>query len=155
MTQRGSGKATPTATSSPIASVRALSADNAKKLEKKTLRQVAAMPGPAMATAKTTAVTLAPTQEGYYTISCDAGTAAISGGYSTSAPVLALDTHPLDTSTWRLYLVNLDTAASAAVTTYVVCLDVADDASTFRAPALADEHAMRILPRLPAPGRQA
>jgi hypothetical protein len=134
---------------------RALSADNAKKLEKKTLRQVAAMPGPATATAKTTAVTLAPTQEGYYTISCDAGTAAISGGYSTSAPVLALDTHPLDTSTWRLYLVNLDTAASAAVTTYVVCLDVADDASTFRAPTLADEHAKRILPRLTAPGRQA
>jgi hypothetical protein len=135
---------------------RALSADNAKKLNKKTLSEVAALPGPAAATVKAGPVTLAPSQEGYYTIACDAGTAAISGGYSfSSGAVIALDTHPLDAITWRLYLINLDTAASAAVTIYVVCLDVADDDGTFRAPTSAEEHPTDLGSRLSPHRRHA
>ena len=126
---------------------RALSADNAKKLEKKSLGQVAAMPGPATATTKTGALPLAPGQEGYFTIACDAGQAAISGGYSYTEPtvVLALDTHPLDAATWRIYLANPSTTIGVSVTLYVVCLDVDDSSLTFRAPVSADEHPKRVL----------
>jgi hypothetical protein len=131
---------------------RALSADNAKKLERKSLGDVAAMPGPATATTKTAALTLAPSQQGYFTIACDSGQAAISGGYSYAAAtlVLALDTHPLDAATWRMYLANASTTISVPVTLYVVCLDVEDDGLTFRAPASTDEHPKRVL-RWPAP----
>lgn len=121
---------------------RALSADNAKKLERKNLSQVAAMPGPTTATTETATLTLATGQEGYYTISCDAGQ-AISGGYSYTGltAVLALDTHPLDAATWRMYLVNSTLGSAATVTLYVVCLDVGDGGFTLRAPASADQHA--------------
>lgn len=127
---------------------RALSSDNAKKLEKKSLGQVAAMPGPATATTKTAALTLAPNQGGYFTISCDSGQAAISGGYSYTGAmiVLALDTHPLDAVTWRMFLGNTSTTESAPVTLFVVCLDVDDSSLTFRAPVSADdEHPKRVL----------
>ena len=126
---------------------RALSADNAKKLEKKSLSQVAAMPGPATATTKTAPLTLAPNQGGYFTIACDSGQAAISGGYSYTGAtlVLALDTHPLDAVTWRMFLANTSTTESAPVTLYVVCLDVDDNSLTFRAPVSADEHPKRVL----------
>jgi hypothetical protein len=135
---------------------RALSADNAKKLEKKSLSQVAAMPGPATTTTKIAILTLAPSQEGYYTVSCDAGQAAISGGYSYTGMtvVLALDTHPLDATTWRIYLANAGTTASALVAIYAVCLDVPDDSLTSRAPASADEHPKRVL-RWLAPERRS
>jgi hypothetical protein len=105
------------------------------------------MPGPATATTKTTAVTLAPSQGGYFTISCDPGQAAISGGYSYTGNVvvLALDTHPLDAVTWRIFLGNTSTTTAVPVALYVVCLDVDDSALTFRAPASTDEHPKRVL----------
>ena len=126
---------------------RALSADNAKKLSKKTLNEVAEIPGPARTTTTTTAVTLGPNEGSYKTISCDSGQTAISGGYSTTGAVLALDTHPLDSTTWRIFLGNLDTTASAAVTLYAVCLD-AESSGSFRAPASSGDHKADILARL-------
>jgi hypothetical protein len=134
---------------------RALSADNAKKLERKSLSQVAAMPGPATVTTKTTTMTLGAAQEGYYTITCDPGEAAISGGYTTSGVVLAADTHPLDATTWRIYLINLNSMASATVTIHVVCLDVADGGLTFRAPTSADQHPKGVLRLLAPEGRSS
>ena len=129
---------------------RALSADNAKKLEKKSLAQVAAMPGPARTTTLTSAVTIAPNQGDFYVLSCEAGQTAVSGGYSfTSGAVLALDTHPFTAGSWRLFLANIDTSASAAVTLYVVCLDATNEGA-FRAPTSADGHDRNVLPLLRA-----
>jgi hypothetical protein len=132
---------------------RALSADNAKKLEKKTLRQVAAMPGPAAATTVTAPLTLAPSQEGYFAVSCDEGMSAISGGYGTQGVVLGLDTLPVTSNSWAQYLVNLSTTASAAVTLYVVCMDVVNEDGAARAPALRDKSAKNVLPLLSARAR--
>lgn len=134
---------------------RALSADNAKKLERKSLGEVAGMPGPATATTKTAALTLAPSQVGYFTISCDSGQAAISGGYAYTGDVvvLALDTHPLDAVTWRIFLANTSTTTGVSVTLYVVCLDVDDSGLTLRAPASAHEHPKRVLRWLAPQGR--
>jgi uncharacterized membrane protein YfbV (UPF0208 family) len=126
---------------------RAFSADNAKKLERKNLGEIAAMPGPATATTKTAALTLAPSQQGYFTIACDSGQAAISGGYSYTGNVvvLALDTHPLDAVTWRIFLANTSTTTAVPVALYVICLDVDASGLTFRAPASTDEHPKRVL----------
>jgi hypothetical protein len=128
---------------------RALSADNAKKLSKKTLTEVVAMPGPGRTTTNTSSASIGPQAGGYYTASCDSGQTAISGGYSfSSGAVLAADTYPLDESTWRLFLVNVDPAAAAAVTVYVVCLDAESDSGALHAPASADRHTADLLERL-------
>jgi hypothetical protein len=133
---------------------RALSADNAKKLNKKTLNEVAELPGPARTTTNTSSTTIGPQQGVFATASCDPGQTAISGGYSfSSGAVLAADTYPLDETTWRIFLVNVDPAASAAVTVYVVCLD-AESSGSFRAPASSGDHA-DVLPRLEAALRGA
>jgi hypothetical protein len=127
------GGAAGAVTAVPLAK-RALNADNAKKLSGKTLAQVteqaAALPSPSALTTKTLALTLGPQVEGYSTIACDAGQQAISGGYSTPAAVLALDSYPADQLTWRTYLVNL-TSGSAPVTLFVTCAVPAESNNTF------------------------
>jgi hypothetical protein len=119
------GGAAGAVTAVPLAK-RALSADNAKKLAGKTLpqveQQIAAVPGPALVGTRVFAATLNGEQQGYADIPCDPGKRVVSGGFSTTRLVLASDSYPLDDSTWRIYLINLE-AEQAPIALYAVCLD--------------------------------
>jgi hypothetical protein len=119
---------------SPIVK-RALFADNAGKLEKKTLSAVvqmaavegAKLPSPASTSAglvsqKTASDALAPDGERDISISCDAGQKVVGGGFSSTGPVLAFDARPTSEVTWSIYLVNLSLTAAANVSVYAVCL---------------------------------
>jgi hypothetical protein len=111
---------------SPIVK-RALFANNAGKLQGKTAAAVAAMPSPASSAAalvsvKTSAVTLGPNAEQDFNLACDAGTKAISGGFSTTGAVGLFDSRPNGDSAWALYLVNFSQSQAASVTLYAVCL---------------------------------
>jgi hypothetical protein len=125
---------------------RALFAGNAGKLQGKTARQVAALPGPAtslqglnaediaeMPSPASTAASLvssasapfalAPDEEKNFSAQCPSGAKAVTGGYTSPNPVLASFTHPTqDGGGWTLYLINLSTTASATGTVQVVCL---------------------------------
>lgn len=110
---------------------RALVADNARKLGGQTLAQVrssaAARPGPASTAAGTLSITsgtttLAPDQEGEFSISCPAGQKAAGGGFSSDGSVFNLDSYPASDVQWRIYLVNGSTTAPANVTMYATCV---------------------------------
>jgi hypothetical protein len=114
---------------------RALLANNALKLQGKPLAAIvqqaaaegAKLPGPASSAAglvsqKTTSASLAASGEGEFAASCDAGQKVISGGFSTSGPVLAFDSRPTNETTWSIYLGNLSSASAANVSVYAVCL---------------------------------
>jgi hypothetical protein len=111
---------------------RALSADNAKKLQGKTaaqlVEQAAETPGPASSAAdlvstKTGQATIAPQNATDQTVSCDPGQKAIAGGYTTPQTVAALDTRPTsDQSGWSIFLLNLENSQTANVTLYAVCV---------------------------------
>ena len=105
---------------------RALFANNAGKLEGKTAVQVAGLPGPASTAAgllstKTVGDSIGADSGREYTIGCDAGKKVVSGGYSTTGPVMSFDSRPTSETTWGMYLLNVSTQG-AAVTLYAVCL---------------------------------
>jgi hypothetical protein len=129
----------------PVAK-RALFASNAGKLQGRSARQVAALPGPAtylngltaediagMPSPANTAsglvstgsapFALAPGEEKDFSAQCPAGNKAISGGFTTPNVVLAADTRPTASGTgWTLYLMNLSDSTSATGNVQVVCL---------------------------------
>ena len=65
---------------------------------------------------------LAASAEGEFAASCDAGQKVVSGGFSTSGPVLAFDSRPTSETTWSIYLANLSSTTAANVSVYAVCL---------------------------------
>jgi hypothetical protein len=129
---------------------KAKTANNALKLQGKTAAQVAAKAprgpdgavgpagpagatgptGPALASAaalvvyKTAPWSLAANGEADFTVTCDAGQKAISGGFDNPVGVaFPFDTRPTtDGASWKLYLGNLSTTAPASGTLYAICL---------------------------------
>jgi len=112
---------------------RALSADNAKKLGGESKAQItaaaAALPGPAsnassLVSVKTAPWSLAGDQEADFTVTCDAGQKAISGGFDNPTGVaLSADTRPTpDGGSWKVYMVNLSSSAAASGNAYAVCV---------------------------------
>lgn len=125
---------------------RALFANNAAKLQGKTARQIAAMPGPAtsleglqaediagmpgpastaasLISSNSSPFALAPGEEKDFSAQCPAGARAVSGGFVTANPVLSADTRPTsDGAGWTLYLMNLSSANSATGSVQVVCV---------------------------------
>jgi hypothetical protein len=124
----------------------ALFAKNAGKLQGKSARQVAAMPGPATSldgmnpddiadipgpasTASSLVSTasvpfaLAPGEDKDFSAQCPSGAKAISGGYTTPNVVFGLDTRPTaDGSGWTIYLINASDTASATGNLTALCL---------------------------------
>jgi hypothetical protein len=112
---------------------RALSADNAKKLGGASKAQItaaaAALPGPAsnassLVSVKTAPWSLTGGQGADVAVACDAGQKAISGGFDNpTGAAIGLDTRPSqDGASWKIYVLNLDSAAAASGTAYAVCV---------------------------------
>ena len=107
---------------------KALFANNAGKLQGKTLQQVAALPGPSSKAATLVSVSSTPfslgvSEERDFTVQCASGAKAISGGYTSPNTVLGFDSRPSpDGAGWGMYLVNLSNSAAGAGTVYAVCL---------------------------------
>jgi hypothetical protein len=125
---------------------RALFANNAGKLQGKTARQVAALPGPAtsleglrasdiaeMPSPASTAASLvssssapfalAPGEEKDFSAQCPSGAKAVSGGFTTPNAVFSADTRPTaDGAGWTLYLVNISSSLSATGNVQAVCV---------------------------------
>jgi hypothetical protein len=111
---------------SPIVK-RALYAENAGKLQKRTVVQLASMPSPAstaagLLTTKTASDTIGANAGREYVISCDGGKKIVSGGFSSSGNVWAADSRPTSDTTWSMYLANFNENASASVTLHAICL---------------------------------
>jgi hypothetical protein len=105
---------------------RALFAQNAGKLKGKTLKQVAAMPGPTRSVGdlvypRTVDRVLQRAQETDVTASCGPGGKALSGGYFSDDGVSLRDSRASTESAWTFRVVNLGEAA-ADVTVQVICL---------------------------------
>lgn len=114
---------------------RALFADNAGKLQRKTLPQVVQMaaaegakrPGPASTAAGLVSLVNAPValnadEEKDVAVACAAGQKVISAGFTTNGSVLAFDSRPVSETTWMVYLVNLNRTAGASGTVTAVCI---------------------------------
>jgi hypothetical protein len=107
---------------------KALFANNAGKLNGKTLQQVSALPGPASKAASlvslaSTAFSLGVSEEREFTVPCPSGAKAISGGFTSANLVLGLDTRPSSEGNgWSLYLVNASNSQAATGTVHAVCL---------------------------------
>jgi hypothetical protein len=107
---------------------KALFANNAGKLQGKTVGQIAALPGPTRAVAAlvlttSTPFSLAPDGEQDFTVECAAGAKAISGGFTTPSGVVAMDTRPTASGAgWSVYLVNLSSSEAASGAVQAVCL---------------------------------
>jgi hypothetical protein len=105
---------------------RALYAENAGKLGGRKLAQVAALPGPASSAARlvsveTTSATLAPQEEREVTIRCTGRDRVLSGGWTSTTPLLGTNGRPSAIGTWTVNLVNL-VSSEAAVTLYATCI---------------------------------
>jgi hypothetical protein len=115
---------------------RALTADNAKKLGGKTGAQIvaagAALPGPAASAAglvsvqpgtfSLAAATSTNSPTGTFTVTCPAGSKAVSGGFSGQQDVASFDTAiSADGATFSILLVNFDPAAASG-NLYAVCV---------------------------------
>jgi hypothetical protein len=106
---------------------RALSADNAKKLQGKTAAAVAATPGPAssakdLVTFKTAPFALGPNAPGIFAATCDTGQKAITGGFTTAGLVISGSTAASpDGATFAIALANL-VATPATGNVYAVCV---------------------------------
>ena len=125
---------------------RALFAKNAGKLQGKTAREVAAIPGPAtsldglgaediasmegpastagaLVFTNTVPFALAPSEEKDFSAGCGPGAKAVSGGFASPNLVAAEDTRPTpDGNGWTVYLVNISPTASATGSMQVTCL---------------------------------
>jgi hypothetical protein len=105
---------------------RALVADNAKKLNGQTAVQIAgaiAAAAPGLVSVKSQSWSLNPSGGSDFTVACATGQKAIAGGYDNpSGDVLALDTRPSsDSTSWKIFLVNLSSSAAASGTLYAIC----------------------------------
>ena len=125
---------------------RALVANNAVKLQGKSARQVASMPGPAtylngyqaeeiadmpgpastassLVTTNSAPFALAPGEQKDFSSQCPGSSKALSGGFASPNAVLAADTRPTANGTgWTLYLINMSDTVSATGNVQVVCL---------------------------------
>ena len=107
---------------------RALFANNAGKLQGKSVRQISALPGPASTAASlvssaSSPFSLAPDEEKDVSAQCPAGAKAVSGGFTSPNVVLATDAHPTsDGAGWTVYLINLSASAIAAGNVHAVCV---------------------------------
>lgn len=125
---------------------RALFANNAGKLQGKTARQVAALPGPAtsleglqaediaempgpastaasLVSSASSPFALAPDEEKDFSAQCPAGAKAVSGGFTSPNVVLSADSRPTaDGAGWTLYLVNMSSSLSATGNVQVICV---------------------------------
>jgi len=125
---------------------RALFANNAAKLQGKTARQVAAIPGPAsslqgltaddiasmespastaasLVSSNTVPFALAPKEAKDFSAGCPGGAKAVSGGYASPNAVLGLDTRPTaDGGGWTVYLANSSDTQSATGSVQVICI---------------------------------
>lgn len=106
---------------------RALFADNAGKLQGRNVAAIAALPGPAstasgLLSVKSAPDSLAADGSREFTIGCDAGKKIVSGGYSTTGPVISFDSRPTSETTWGIYLMNLSSSQVSSLTLYAVCL---------------------------------
>ena len=125
---------------------RALFANNAGKLQGKSARQIAALPGPAtsleglkaediagMPSPATTAASLVtsgsapfaliPGEEKDFSAQCPGGAKAVSGGFTSPNAVISADSRPSgDGNGWTLYLINLSASGSASGSVQVLCL---------------------------------
>jgi hypothetical protein len=125
---------------------RALFANNAGKLQGRTVGQVAAIPGPAttlngmraediarepgpantasrLVGSASAPFALAPGEEKDFSAECPPGAKALSGGFTTPNTVLAADSRPTASGTgWTLYMMNLSGSVSATGNVHVVCL---------------------------------
>ncbi len=106
---------------------RALVADNAKKLNGATSKEivggiVAAVP--ALVSVKSQSWSLNAGGGSDFSVACGAGEKAISGGFDNpNGDVLAIDTRPSsDGTSWRIFLFNISSSALASGTLYAVCL---------------------------------
>jgi len=113
----------------PLAT-RALSADNAKKLQGQTpaaiVAKAAQTPGPASSAAGLVAVkqagdALAGNSGREFMIACDGGKKVISGGFASDGDVIAFDSRPMSDAAWGMYLAN-GGDGNANVTLYAVCM---------------------------------
>jgi hypothetical protein len=125
---------------------RALFANNAGKLQGKTVRQIAdipgsatdlnglveedlaAMPSPAstasaLVTVNTAPFALAPGEQKDFSAQCPGNAKALSGGFTSPNHVLSEDSRPTPSGNgWTLYLVNMSSGSSATGDVQVVCL---------------------------------
>ena len=105
---------------------RALFASNAGKLQGRTARQVAALPGPArsvarLVTFRTAEFPLAADEQRDVSASCMRGR-AIAGGYSSPTTVISADSRASDPQTWSIYVMNGSATQPTTVTIQVICL---------------------------------
>jgi hypothetical protein len=103
----------------------ALFARNAGKLQGKTARQVAAMPGPAngvarLMTLRTGNFPLAADEAKDISISCQRGR-AVSGGFSSPGTVTTGDSRLSDPQTYSLYVINGSETAATTISLQVLC----------------------------------
>ena len=106
---------------------RALVADNAKKLNGATLKQIAAGVGatvPALVSVKTQAWSLNAGGGSDFSVACATGEKAIAGGYDNpTGTAISADTRPSsDGTSWRIFLFNPSSSVGASGTLYAVCL---------------------------------
>jgi hypothetical protein len=109
---------------------RALSADNAKKLEGQTaaaiLAKAAQTAGPAssaagLVTVKKAGDALTANSGREFVIACDGGKKVISGGFASDGDVIAFDSRPMSDVAWGMFLANSGDG-NANVTLYAVCI---------------------------------
>ena len=106
---------------------RALFANNAGKLQGKSVADVAGLPGPASTAAglistKTIVDSIAANAGREFTIGCDAGKKIVSGGYSSDGLLFPFDSRPTSETTWGIFLGNASESQATSVTLYAVCL---------------------------------
>jgi hypothetical protein len=123
---------------------RALVADNAKKLNGLTAKQlggaaaVAAVkvalqqspPGAreastaaGLVTRKSAAATIGAGAAQAYTIACDTGQKVLGGGFASDGPlIVAVASGPTDDATWTIGLLNFDDAAGHNINLYATCI---------------------------------
>jgi hypothetical protein len=106
---------------------KALFANNAGKLQGKTVAQVAALPGPAtgavdLVATRTTSISIPADAARVIIVACQAGEKALSGGYTSNGVLVSAATAPTsDGASWQLALLNLGDS-TATGTAYAVCV---------------------------------
>lgn len=106
---------------------RALVADNAKKLNGSTLKDIVggiATAAPALVSVQTQPWSLNAGGGNDFSVACASGAKAIAGGYENpTGDAVALDTRPSsDQTAWKIFLQNISSSAGASGTLYAICL---------------------------------
>jgi hypothetical protein len=106
---------------------RALVAENAKKLNGQTARQVANILGPAstaagVVTTRTKTILITPGPGSTFTIDCNPNEKVIGGGYASDAAILNLIvSYPVSERTWLMGFVNVDNK-TGTTRLYAICI---------------------------------